>query len=151
MKKEKTLPKLFLFYWKHTQSQKSSFMRGLPGAPCLTEMVSGQTPSLNLTSRTCSKNHINWYKRCRVLHRRALNVDEDGERGRAAGRGDVMHRMMRFRCIHFITSGSRSICLSQIDAVLHVVAVVLNYPTTCNTCRNNTDSASQLREKSGLQ
>lgn len=39
-------------------------------------MCSGQTPSLNFTSRTCSKNHINWYKPCRVLHLQALNVDE---------------------------------------------------------------------------
>lgn len=40
-------------------------------------MCSGQTPSLNLTSRTCSKNHINWYKPCRVLHLQALHVDEE--------------------------------------------------------------------------
>lgn len=48
---------------------------------------SGQIPSLNFTSRTCSKNPINWYKPCRVLYLQALNVDEEEGRGRAPRAG----------------------------------------------------------------
>lgn len=83
-------------------------------------MCSGQTPSLNLTSRTCSKNHINWYKPCRFLHLRALNVDEEGERGRAdrAVRRDVMRGIMEFKCIHFkVMCHLQNICLSQFGTI----------------------------------
>lgn len=115
-------------------------------------MCSGQTPSLNFTSRTCSKNHINWYKPCRFLHLRALNVDEEGERGRAAraGRRDVMHGMMKFQCIHFnMMCHLQSICLSQLGTMYCTQLLSsATYLTTYNTYRNNTGSASAIVEKS---
>lgn len=83
---------------------------------------SGQTPSLNFTSRTCSKNHINWYKPRRVLYLQTLNVDEEEHLEQAEGmsctKGSGLNGHIVSQCIaHKKNVLSKAKCRRNTDGV----------------------------------